>query len=95
MALSSRNNLLNVDSTKIAELVANELSDLKKQIKKDKKKSNQLINIFKKYLLKKFNIKIQYLECRNLENLSTNIQKKPFRIFLAYYLNNVRLIDNF
>ncbi len=46
-------------------------------------------------MVKNFNIKIEYLECRNLINLNTNINNKPFKLFVAYYLNNVRLIDNF
>ena len=45
--------------------------------------------------MNKFSIKIEYLECRNLINLSTNLENKPFKLFVAYYLNNVRLIDNF
>ncbi|MDA9083358.1 pantoate--beta-alanine ligase, partial [Candidatus Pelagibacter sp.] len=31
----------------------------------------------------------------NIQNLSTNILNKPFKLFVAYYINNVRLIDNF
>ena len=54
-----------------------------------------LINNFKKKLINKFDVKIEYLECRNLLNLSKNLKEKPFRLFVAYYLNNVRLIDNF
>ena len=45
--------------------------------------------------IKNFDIKIEYLECRNTQNLSTSILKKPFKLFVAYYINNVRLIDNF
>ena len=30
-----------------------------------------------------------------MKNLSTNILNKPFKLFVAYYINNVRLIDNF
>ena len=46
-------------------------------------------------LFQRFNIKIEYLECRNLINLDTKIHNKPFKVFIAYYLSNVRLIDNF
>ncbi|MDA9606951.1 pantoate--beta-alanine ligase, partial [Candidatus Pelagibacter sp.] len=49
----------------------------------------------KKDLIQKFKVKIEYLECRNIVNLNTNIQKKSFKLFVAFYLNNVRLIDNF
>ncbi|MDB9745879.1 pantoate--beta-alanine ligase, partial [Candidatus Pelagibacter sp.] len=46
-------------------------------------------------LIKKFNIKIEYLECRNLINLSKKIKKHNFKLFVAYYLSGIRLIDNF
>ena len=95
VALSSRNNLLNPTNLKVAGLITNELFHLKLLINKNKNKSNNLIKFFKKELIQKFDIKIEYLECRNLINLSTNIYNKPFKLFVAYYLNNVRLIDNF
>ena len=95
VALSSRNNLLNKTNLITAGLIANELFNLKLLISKDKKKSNNLITVKKNKLIKDFDIKIEYLECRNLIDLSLNIQKKPFKIFVAYYLNKVRLIDNF
>ena len=95
VALSSRNNLLNQTNLNTAGLIANQLIFLKHSISKNKNKSNNLIKVFKKELIQKFDIKIDYLECRNLVNLSTNLYNKPFRLFVAYYLNNVRLIDNF
>ena len=49
----------------------------------------------KKELFKKFDLKIEYLECRNTQNLSNNILNKPFKLFVAYYIDSVRLIDNF
>ena len=76
-------------------LINNKLLNLKKILYKNKHKSKNLIYLMKKYLVKKFKIKIQYLECRSINNLSTNIQDKPYKIFIAYYLNNIRLIDNF
>ena len=51
--------------------------------------------MIKKELIHKFNIKIEYLECRNLIDLSTSLYNKPFKLFVAYYLDSVRLIDNF
>jgi pantoate--beta-alanine ligase len=102
LALSSRNRLLDSDALKTSALIANKLFDLKISISKKNsmggvnfKKSKTLIKISKKELIDKFNIKIEYLECRNLINLSTNLKNKPFKLFVAYYLNNVRLIDNF
>ena len=95
VALSSRNSLLNQADLKIAGLIAKKLFYLKSSINKKKNISNNLMKTCKKELLQKFDIKIEYLECRNLINLSTNLYKKPFRLFVAYYLNNVRLIDSF
>jgi pantoate--beta-alanine ligase len=101
LALSSRNILLNKTDIKAAGLIANKLIKLKNSLRKKKyskdytTKKNQLIKKTKKILIQEFNIKIEYLECRNLINLSTKIHNKPFKVFVAYYLNNVRLIDNF
>jgi pantoate--beta-alanine ligase len=95
VALSSRNILLNQANLKTAGLIAKQLFILKHSINKNRSKSNSLIKIFQKKLIQKFNIKIEYLECRNLINLSTNLYNKPFKLFVAYYLNGVRLIDNF
>ena len=41
------------------------------------------------------NVKIEYLEIRNKNNLSKNYNLRNFKIFLAYYIDNVRLIDNY
>jgi pantoate--beta-alanine ligase len=95
IALSSRNNLLSKYNIMTLGLISNRLLALKKSISKDRQKSKQLIDIDKSYLIKKFNIKIEYLECRNIVNLSANIHGSSFKLFVAYYLNNVRLIDNF
>ena len=102
VALSSRNNLLTRTDLKISGLIANELLKLKVLLHKindhesvDSKKSEILIQKLRKKLINKFNIEIEYLECRNLINLSTNLKNKPFKLFVAYYLNNIRLIDNF
>ena len=95
IALSSRNKLLNPTNLKITGSITNKLFNLKRSINKNKNKSNNLIKIFKKDLIQKFDIKIEYLECRNLINLSTDLYRKPFKLFVAYYLNKVRLIDNF
>ena len=95
VALSSRNKLLSTTSIKTSGLIVNKLLNLKSAVTKNKKKSKYLILTVKKELIQKFNIKIDYLECRNLVNLSENLKNKPFKVFIAYYLNNVRLIDNF
>ena len=43
---------------------------------------------------KQFKIKIDYLELRNINNLKLSNAINTSRLFVAYYLNGVRLIDN-
>ena len=102
MALSSRNSLLNKTDLKTSGLIANKLSKLKHSLYKKNgldnigpKKTRELIQKLKKKLINQFNIKIEYLECRNIMSLSKNLNNKPFKLFISYYLNKVRLIDNF
>ena len=95
LALSSRNSLLNKQSFTASEIITKKLLKLKKEIAKNTKNYKKLIFNFKKELSKNFDIRIEYLECRNMHNLSSNILNKPFKLFVAYYIDNVRLIDNF
>ena len=48
----------------------------------------------RKELENNYKIKIDYLELRNINNLKISDTKKNSRLFIAYYLNKVRLIDN-
>ena len=41
------------------------------------------------------NVKIEYLEIRNIKNLKISNKLKNSKIFVSFYINNVRLIDNF
>ncbi|MDA7755748.1 pantoate--beta-alanine ligase [Candidatus Pelagibacter sp.] len=94
VALSSRNSLLDLESFKKAGKISLELIKLKHIVKKNIK-DKKLVKKIKSDLIKKFKIKIEYLECRNLINLNTNLKNKPFKLFVAYHLRGVRLIDNF
>ena len=68
--------------------------NFKKRIKKNISLKNQIKNkIIKFNNIKK--IKIEYLDIRNKNNLSKNFNGSNFKIFLAYYNNNIRLIDNY
>ena len=51
-------------------------------------------NYYKNYITKKYSVKIDYLEIRNEKDLSTFKKRKKFRLFVAYNLGRVRLIDN-
>ena len=93
IALSSRNLLLKPKSLVVAANVVKDLKKIKKNINKQK---NIKIYLKKesKSLVKKNNIKLEYLEFRNLKTLKTSNTFKNSRLFIAYYLQNVRLIDN-
>ena len=102
VALSSRNKLLSKTEFKTSGLIANNLLKLKHSIIIendinciDSKRCKELIQKTKRKLTKKYNIKIEYMECRNLIDLTTNLTNKPFKLFISYFLSNVRLIDNF
>jgi pantoate--beta-alanine ligase len=95
VALSSRNFLLHKDKLKHASIISKKMIKLKRKINRNKGKANNLIKNFKEEILKKINFKIEYLEVRNSINLGKNIQNKNFKLFIAYYLDKVRLIDNF
>jgi len=94
LALSSRNNLLNKTRLKYARSIAKNLILFKKKII-NKKKLKSLLENKKKELIELYNIKIDYLELRNKTNLAISNKTKNSKIFIAYYLNSVRLIDNY
>ena len=94
LALSSRNYLLSKKNLKMSGQIAKKLYLLKKKITNNYKFKNQ-IGFYKKYLTKKYNIKFEYLEARKEKDLTTFKNKSNFRLFVAYYINKVRLIDNY
>ena len=93
VALSSRNYLLSKKNLALASVIIRKLINLKKKIKL-KKNKNRYLKIVKNDLEKKFNINIEYLELRNIYNLKLSSVINKSRLFVAYYLNGVRLIDN-
>lgn len=94
LALSSRNKLLKKSEILKAQKIAKNLRKIKSNIKKISNIKTELENK-KKELEEKFSIQIQYLELRNKINLDLSIKKQNSKLFVAYYLNRVRLIDNF
>ena len=67
---------------------------LKKKIKKNYSLFN--INEIKKDLRKLGASKIDYLENYNIKSFKKIERKsKKFNLFIAYYIKNIRLIDNF
>ncbi len=94
VALSSRNYLLSKNDLINAGLISITLKKTKIRIKK-KRNIDRYLSDVKRDLSNKFKIKIEYLEVRNEVNLKRNYHNKKYRIFISYYINNVRLIDNF
>ena len=93
LALSSRNFLLNKEDLIKASILPKKLKSIYYQMKKNIKNSKKINNIKKQFSQKGINI--EYLEVRNKFNLSKKYNRSNFKIFVAYYINNVRLIDNF
>ena len=85
--------LSNTDIKKSA-YIANLILNFKRNMKRNILFKKNLTNIiYKINNIKK--IKIEYLEIRNKINLSKNYNRNNFKIFIAYYNNKVRLIDNY
>ena len=93
LALSSRNYLLSKENLILASKIVKKLFIIKKNIKLKKNKNKYLLAV-KKDLQKQFKIKIDYLELRNINNLKLSNVINKSRLFVSYYLNRVRLIDN-
>ncbi|WP_440910628.1 pantoate--beta-alanine ligase [Candidatus Pelagibacter sp.] len=94
IALSSRNNHLDVNGIKKVSFLSKSLIKLKKNLA-NSKKIKQNLKIQMKYFEKFLKINIEYLELRSIKNLKISNNVKGSRLFVAYYIDNVRLIDNF
>ncbi len=95
IALSTRNKLLKKRSLKKASEIALFLKKIKYKSKFQGSKLAFILSEYKKELEKKYNIKIDYLEFRDEKNLKLNNFKNKYRLFVAYKIDNVRLIDNY
>ena len=93
LAYSSRNNLLQKKEVDKASNISKKLKYFYSSVKINFKNIKNLNKIKKEIL--KYGIKLEYLEIRNKYNLSKTINKSNFKLFIAYYINEVRLIDNF
>ena len=94
LALSSRNYLLNRNELNELEIISKKFLNLKLKIK-NIKNINKFLQYSKKNLEHLFRIKIEYLENRNIKDLSVSNNHLNSKIFLSYYFKNIRLIDNF
>ncbi len=94
LALSSRNVLLNKNELSIARHLSRTIYSIKKKLNKTKDKKKFLL-IKKNEVKKVYNTSIEYLELRNINTLQLTNNIKKSKLFIAYYLNKIRLIDNF
>ena len=94
LALSSRNFLLSKKAIIVAGKISKKLKLFKNKIKKNNKHIKK-ISEYKKYLTEKFNINIDYLEVKNVKDLSSFKVNNKFKLFVAYYIEKIRLIDNY
>ncbi len=94
IALSSRNLLLTRKELNIASKLAQNLIRFKKNLK-NINKIKKILNQKKIELNNKFKVNIEYLELRNIFTFKESLKISNSKIFISYYLNNIRLIDNF
>ena len=94
LAFSSRNKLLNNIELIKAGRISKEMILLKNKFVKSKN-IKKLIFEKKKDLINLFDIKLDYLELRNILNLKSSNKIKDSKLFIAYSINKIRLIDNF
>jgi pantoate--beta-alanine ligase len=93
VACSTRNFNLNKKELLIASNIYKYLLNLNKKIKKNYKLLK--INTIKKDLISMGATKIDYVENLNIKKFKKNKKlKNKFKLFYAYYINSVRLIDN-
>ena len=93
VACSTRNLNLNSKELTIASNIYRYLFNLNKKIKKNYKLFK--INVIKKDLISLGATKIDYIENLNIKYYRKNQKlKNKFKLFFAYYINDIRLIDN-
>jgi len=93
VALSSRNLLLSPKDLSKAGKIIRELLRLKNSTSK-KVSINKILRLKKRDLVNRYKVKIEYLELRNIKTLKNSIYFKNSKIFISYYINKIRLIDN-
>ena len=93
MSFSSRYSIFSKDEKSKFEKCAKIINT---NLLKFKKNFNHKILDNIKLELRSYGIsKIDYFEVRNEEDLSLSIKNERSRLFIAFYLNKVRVIDNF
>ena len=93
MSLSSRYNNFNTNQENLFNQISFKINDcvnlLKKQID-----INNLKNL-NQYLEEDKKIKVDYLEVRDDDELLLTQKNKNARLFISFYIEDIRIIDNF
>ena len=93
MSLSSRNSKFTNDQSKIFNQLGSKIYEFINLCKK--KSSNINLDNFKKQILENSINKIDYIEIRNENNLEITDVSYEARLFIALYIGEIRIIDNF
>ncbi len=93
MSLSSRNSKFTNDQLKIFNQLGSKIYEFINLCKK--KSSNINFDDFKKQILENSINKIDYIEIRNENNLDITNVSSESRLFIALYIGEIRIIDNF
>ena len=93
MSLSSRNSKFTNDQLKIFNQLGSKIYEFINLCKK--KSSNINLDNFKKQILENSINKIDYIEIRNENNLEITNVSSESRLFIALYIGEIRIIDNF
>jgi len=93
MSLSSRNSKFTNDQLKIFNQLGSKIYEFINLCKK--KSSNINLDNFKKQILENSINKIDYIEIRNENNLEITNVSYESRLFIALYIGEIRIIDNF
>jgi len=93
MSFSSRYSTFSKDEKskfkRCAQIINANLSKLKRDF------DHKILDNIEKELRSYGILKIDYFEVRNEQNLSLSVNNESSRLFIAFYLNKVRVIDNF
>ena len=93
MSLSSRNSKFTNDQSKIFNQLGSKIYEFINFCKK--KSININLDNFKKQILENSINKIDYIEIRNENNLDITNVSSESRLFIALYIGEIRIIDNF
>ena len=93
MSLSSRNSKFTNDQSKIFNQLGSKIYEFINLCKK--KSTNINLDNFKKQILENSINKIDYIEIRNENDLEITDVSSKARLFIALYIGEIRIIDNF